>query len=72
MVAAIVGLLTSLPKLIQGAQLLWTWLQKISGNDVAGFIDKSNAAFMQLHQAKTEKEMQDAAKAIQDLIRRTR
>jgi len=50
---------------------MWTWLQKISGNDPATFINKVNDAFASLHAAKSEQDMIDAAKKIQDAIKHT-
>ncbi len=72
MFGAIVGLLTALPKILELGQNVWAWLQKVSGNDAAGFIDKVNSAFILLNKAQTEQEYVDAAKAIRDAIHSTR
>lgn len=72
MLAAITGLLSSIPQLLTLGQNIWAWLQKISGGDVAGFIGKTNDAFILLNNAKTEDDMIAAAKAIQAAIRGTR
>jgi hypothetical protein len=69
--SAIVGLLSSLPELIELANNIWAWINKVSGNDPAGFIAKTNEAFMLLKKAESEEEMARAARAIQDAIRRT-
>lgn len=69
---AFVAFLVALPKLVELASQVWKWIEKASGGDPEGFILRVNQAFSQLHKAQTEKEMQDAAKAIQDAIRRTR
>lgn len=72
MFQAIVGLFSALPELLGLAKNIWAWLEKISGNDVAGFIGRTNEAFTLLNKAVTEEEMINAAKSIQDAIRRTR
>lgn len=72
MLQAIIGFFSSLPELIKLAKNIWAWLEKISGNDVAGFINRTNEAFTLLNKAKTEQEMIDAARAIQDAIRHTK
>lgn len=71
MISAIVGLLSSLPELLSLAKSVWAWIQEVSGGDVKGFILKSNEAFDLLRHAKSDQEKANAAKAIQDLLRRT-
>lgn len=70
--AAIAGLLSSLPTILDMFKTFAAWLQKVSGGDIPGFIDKANNAFTLLHKAQTEEEVIAAAKAIQDVIRGTR
>ncbi len=68
MIAAIVGFLTALPQLVKLITEVWSYLQKVSGNDPAGFLLKSAAAFKQLNAAQTQEEHANAAKGIADLI----
>jgi len=72
MLAAITGLLSSLPELLKLATNLWAWIQKVSGGDAAGFIIKTNEAFKKLNDAKTDEEIAEAARAIQAAIKGTR
>lgn len=65
---AITGLLSSLPQLLSMAQNFWTWLDKVSGGDPAGFIVKAGPVFSQLGTAQTQKDHQNAAQALADLI----
>lgn len=68
---AILGLITALPQLVSFAQEIWTYLQKISGNDVAGFLIRSQQAVSLLNSAQTEDDHRAAAKALADLIGRS-
>lgn len=65
---AIIGFLSSLPDIIKLIQEAMTFINHISGNDPQGFIKKVGEAMAQLNAAKTEKEREDAAKAIADAI----
>ncbi len=68
MLAAIYGLLKALPDLVKLLTSMWEYINKVSGNDPAGFIVKAGEAFGKLNQAKTQQEHADAAKALADLI----
>lgn len=68
MVSAIIGFLTSLPKLIALATDIWNYLNKVSGNDPAGYIARVGQAMSLLTSAQTEEEHANAAKAIADAI----
>lgn len=68
MLAAITGFLSSLPQILSMIQSFMTWINKMSGNDPAGFAVKMGAAFNQLSAAQTQQEHADAAKALADLI----
>jgi hypothetical protein len=70
--AAIIGVLSSLPELLSLFKNFLGWIQKVSGGDIAGFVSKTNQAFVLLNKAQTEAEMIEAAKAIQDAIKNTR
>lgn len=65
---AIIGFLSSLPDIIKLIQEAMIFINHISGNDPQGFIKKVGEAMAQLNAAKTEKEREDAAKAIADAI----
>lgn len=76
MSAALIGLATALPQLLEllkqagiGASKLWEWLNHVSGNDPVGYLVKVGQAFSQLNEAKTQDEHSKAAKSIADLIR---
>lgn len=64
----IAGFLTALPKLLEMVQNFSTWVNKVSGNDPAGFIDRSAVVFQQLAAANSQEEHANAAKALSDLI----
>jgi len=66
--AGIWGVLSAFPELLSMIKSLVSWLNKISGNDPAGFILKSSAVFQKLNAAQTQAEHADAAKALSDLI----
>lgn len=66
--AAIIGLLTALPDLIKMINGFVGWINKVSGNDVAGYVVKLSAAFAQLNNAKTPEDSAAAAKAIAEAI----
>lgn len=68
MAAGIWGVLAALPQLLLMIREFITWINKVSGNDPAGFAVKASAAFSQLNNAKTQEDHQNAAKAISDLI----
>lgn len=68
MIAALVSFLTALPQLLTMIQSLVSWLNKVSGNDISGFLVKSGAAFDLLSKAQTEDEHAAASKAISDLL----
>jgi hypothetical protein len=68
MSAAILGLLTALPQLLTMINNIAAWINKVSGNDPAGFAAKVADAFSQLNNAKTPDENSAAAKALADLI----
>ena len=70
--SAVIGLLSSLPQILKLIQTMSVWFQKVSGGDLAGFLDKTNNAFELLHKAQTDQEVIDAAKALQNAIRGTR
>lgn len=68
MLSAITGFLAALPQILSMIQSLMGWLNKVSGNDPAGFASKVGAVFNQLNSAQTQQEHADAAKAIADLL----
>lgn len=68
MIAALVSFLTALPQLLTMIQSLVSWLNKVSGNDLSGFLLRSANAFDQLNKAETPEDKANAAKAISDLI----
>jgi hypothetical protein len=45
------------------------WLNHVSGNDIEGMIKKQAKVFVQLNEAKTEKEYQNAAESIAKMIK---
>lgn len=65
---ALIGLLTALPELIKMINSFAAWIQKISGNDPAGFAVKAGSAFSQLANSKTPEEHSASAKALADLL----
>ena len=68
MLAAILGVLQALPQLLTMLQQFGTWINKVSGNDPAGFINKAAPVFAQLAAAETQEDHANAAKALADLI----
>lgn len=68
MIQALIGFFTALPQLLTMIQNGWAALVKLSGGDVAGYINNLGQAFSQLSQAKTQEEHANAAKAIADAI----
>lgn len=68
MLAAIMGLLSSLPQILSMIQSFMGWINKVSGNDPAGFAVKMGQAFNQLAAAQTQEDHANAAKALADLI----
>lgn len=68
MISAITGFLAALPEIIKMIQSFMGWVKHVSGNDTAGFLKKIGDCFDQLQQAKSEKEYQDSAKALADLL----
>lgn len=68
MLAAITGFLTALPQLLNMIQGLMSYINKVSGNDPAGYIVKLGAAFNLLSSAQTQEDHANAAKAISDAI----
>lgn len=58
----------ALPSMIKALQSLITWLNKVSGNDISGFILKASVVFNNLAQAKTKDEYEKSAKDLSDLI----
>lgn len=68
MIAAILGLLKSLPEIISLLKEVWSYINKISGNDPAGFIVKVGVAFNQLNAAQTKEDYEAVAKILADTI----
>lgn len=68
MLAAVTGFLSSLPQILSMVQSFMTWINKMSGNDPAGFAVKMGQAFNQLASAQTQEDHANAAKALADLI----
>jgi hypothetical protein len=68
MPAALIGLLTALPDLIKMINSIAAWVNKVSGNDPAGWAAKVADAFNQLQSAQTPQDHSDAAKKLADLI----
>jgi hypothetical protein len=66
--ASIITLIQVLPQLLSMINSFATWINKVSGNDPAGFIVKVGAAFDQLAQAETQDEHIAAAQALSNLI----
>ena len=67
---AVVGFFTSLPQIIDGIKKIAVWINQVSGGDVQGWILRQNKAFDDLNKATTVEEYANAAKEIQNLIRR--
>jgi hypothetical protein len=68
MSAAILGLLTALPQLLTMINNFSSWITKVSGGDVAGYVVRLSAAFEQLNNAKTPQDNANAAQAIAEAI----
>ena len=68
MEAAIMGVLAALPQLLTMLKQFGTWINTVSGNDPAGFINKAAPVFAQLAAAKTQEDHVNAAKALADLV----
>jgi hypothetical protein len=66
--SAILGVLSSLPQIISLLTEIWAYLNKISGNDPAGYLLKLGSAFSQLNAAQTQEQHAAAAKALADSI----
>lgn len=66
--SALIGLLSSLPQIVSLLTDVWSYLNKISGNDPAAYIAKVGAAFSQLNTAESQEEKSSAAQAIADAI----
>lgn len=66
--SALVGFLTAFPQFISLLTEIWGYLNKVSGNDPAGYISKLGAAFSALNAAQTQDEHAQAAKALADSI----
>lgn len=71
MMAGIWGFLQALPQLLSMINNFMGWINRVSGNDGAGFLLKAGTAFDQLNKAKTPEDHMAAAKAISDLIKGT-
>ena len=69
MLAAVLGVLQALPQLLTMLQQFASWINRVSGNDPAGFINKAAPVFSQLAAAQTQEEHANAAKNLADLIR---
>jgi hypothetical protein len=68
MLAAITGFLAALPQLISLITNFMGWVNRVSGNDPAGFINKIGDAFKQLSEAQSDADHAAAAKALADAI----
>lgn len=66
--AALLTFLQAVPDIVKLLGELMTWLNHVSGNDPQGWIKKVGATMNQLNSAQTEKERQDAAKAVADAV----
>jgi hypothetical protein len=64
----IIAALQAIPTILSMLKELLEYLNKATGNDIAGYIKNSKEAIEELKKAKTEKEKLDAAKKIQNLI----
>ena len=64
MLSALVGFFSILPQLVTLLSQIFTYIQKASGNDPAGYVSRLGGAFAQLNQAQTDDEHAAAAKAI--------
>jgi hypothetical protein len=68
MLSAITGLLSALPSLVSLMTNIYQTLVKLSGGDIAGYVNRLGTAFAQLNTAQTEADHANAAKAIADAI----
>lgn len=66
--SALLGFLTSLPKIVALIQEIWDYLNRVSGNNPAAYIAKVGVAFSQLNQAKTQEDHSNAAQALADAL----
>lgn len=68
--AEIVAFLKALPALVKLLSEVFSWIKELSKEDPAQFMRDAHEVMSHLRQAKTAEEKSDAAKSIQDLIRR--
>ena len=68
MIDGIFGFLKALPELLAMINSFTAWINKVSGNDPAGFISKAGQAFDQLAQANTQEDHANAAKNLANLL----
>jgi hypothetical protein len=66
--ASVLAFLGSIPEIIALLKAFVTYINKVSGNDPAGYIAKIGQAFAQLNAAQTQKDYSNAAKALADSI----
>jgi hypothetical protein len=62
------ALLRALPELILLLRELMTWLNRVSGNDVQGFLTQLSDAMAELNKAKTVEERQHVAETFARII----
>lgn len=68
MLTNVLAFLGSLPELLSMIKSFSSWINKVSGNDPAGFIKQAGVIFDQLAQAQTQEDHAAAAKALADLF----
>ncbi len=66
--AGVIGFFAALPDLIKLINSIWTYVNRVSGNDPAGYLIRLGDAFGKLNEAKTEEDYYASAKALADLI----
>lgn len=65
---AILGLIGCFPQFVKLASELWSYLNKVSGNDPATYVSKVGEALAKLNHAETQDDHRQAAKAIAEAI----
>lgn len=68
MLTDVLAFLGSVPELLGMIKSFSTWINKVSGNDPAGFVKQAGLVFDQLAQAQTQEDHANAAKALADLL----
>lgn len=66
----LIAFIAAVPDLIKLGWSIFSFIKQIAGEDPAGFVKRSAEVFTDLSKAKTQEERVDAARKVQDLIRR--